>query len=73
MLRGDRLGEATDDFNMRWAALSTELAETINDLRFGAEISPRRLANQWIARDDARNYIILGDPAVRIRVDDMPS
>ena len=23
------------------------------------------LANRWVARDDARNYIVLGDPAAK--------
>ena len=27
LLRGERIGQATDTFNMRWAALSTELSE----------------------------------------------
>jgi hypothetical protein len=29
------------------------------------------LANRTIARDDARNYIVLGDPAVKLRVNDL--
>jgi len=27
------------------------------------------LAIRWVARDDARYYLILGDPAVRLRVE----
>jgi phosphatidylserine/phosphatidylglycerophosphate/cardiolipin synthase-like enzyme len=26
------------------------------------------LANRWVARDDARNYIVLGDPAARLKI-----
>jgi len=72
IMRGDRLGQATDQFNIRWAALSTELAETLEEGRLGRKIDPRSLANQWVARDDARNYVVLGDPAVRLRVEVMP-
>ena len=34
-------------------------------------VSTDALANLAIARDDARNYIVLGDPAARLRIKDM--
>jgi hypothetical protein len=67
VLRGERIGQATDAFNTRWAALSTELSDRQN--QGGEEADASELASLWIARDDARNYIILGDPAVRLRAD----
>ena len=74
MMRGDRLGQATDQFNIRWAALSTELSDNLDRARKGMVLDPRVLANQWVARDDARNYVLFGDPAVRLRASeqDMP-
>lgn len=72
LLRGERIGQATDMFNIRWAALSTELAELRVDLLRGANVPLKTLGNLWVARDDARNFMIFGDPAVRLRVDDMP-
>jgi hypothetical protein len=36
-----------------------------------AAFSPAVVANLFIARDDARNYIVLGDPAVRLRTESM--
>lgn len=71
LLRGERIGQATDMFNIRWAALSTELSDLRQDLLSGAQVSPRVLGNLWVARDDARNFMIFGDPAVRLRVEDM--
>jgi len=57
---------------MRWAALSTRLAELQVDLQNGGDVSLKLLGQFWIARDDARNFLILGDPAVQLRVKDMP-
>lgn len=68
LMLGHRIGQATDAFNMRWAAIATSLSD---DLRAGGG-DAAQLAREWIARDDARNYIILGDPAVRLRVEQMP-
>ena len=67
ILAGQRVGNALDQFNIRWAALTTEISD-----RLKAGTKPEEqteLANLWVARDDARNYIVFGDPAVRLRVD----
>ena len=72
IMRGDRLGQATDQFNIRWAALSTELSEMLDQMRQGLQTDPKRLASLWVARDDARNYMLFGDPAVRLREENMP-
>jgi hypothetical protein len=73
MMRGERMGQATDQFNIRWAALSADLSDVLDQIRLGFDVDPKRLANQWIARDDARNYVLFGDPAARLRVEDMPA
>jgi Peptidase family C25 len=72
LMRGERVGQALDQFNIRWAALSVDLTEALDSLRHGGTLADADLANRWVARDDARNYIIFGDPAVRLRVEDMP-
>ena len=72
VMRGDRIGQCTDQFNLRWAVLSAELADTQRERQMlPGQVSDAVLANRWVARDDARNYLILGDPAVRLRVGDM--
>jgi hypothetical protein len=72
VMRGDRIGQCTDQFNLRWAVLSTELADARRQQEvLPGQVSDPVLANRWVARDDARNYLILGDPAVRLRVQDM--
>jgi len=72
LLRGERIGQATDAFNIRWAALSTQLADLHVELQRGADVPLKSLGQLWVARDDARNFMVLGDPAVRLRVEDMP-
>ena len=70
LLTGDRIGEATDTFNMRWSVLGSDLQMLVEQNEF-APVPLPNLANRLVARDDARNYLILGDPAVRLRVDAM--
>jgi hypothetical protein len=68
LLRGERVGQATDVFNTRGAALSVAHL----DLQRGAEVSLKALGRMWVARDDARNYMILGDRSSST-VDDFPA
>jgi hypothetical protein len=63
---GRRLGAALEFLNNRYAALATQLDEERERLRYDDTVDPVELAGLWTARNDARNYVILGDPAVRI-------
>jgi len=72
LMSGNRIGHATDKLNQRWAGLSIELAEDLQKMLNGLPVDPDQAKSKWIARDDARNYIVIGDPAVRLRVEDMP-
>jgi hypothetical protein len=70
ILKGERVGQASDQFNLRWAVLSAELSDAMREKKmFPEQVSDLILANRWVARNDARNYLILGDPAVKLRVD----
>lgn len=74
IMRGERVGQATDMFNLRWAILSAELADDERNRALSPnQVSEIVLANRWVARNDARNYILFGDPAVRLRVEAMVS
>jgi hypothetical protein len=74
ILRGQRLGQATDQLNVRWGALSASLLDEVDRRAKNTSnaLTDQKLASLWVARDDARNYIVFGDPAVRLRVEDMP-
>jgi hypothetical protein len=71
LLRGDRIGQATDIFNMNWAANNVRLtdAQVARERDPNLPIAP--IKRFWIRRDDSRNFMVLGDPAVRLRVADL--
>jgi hypothetical protein len=71
ILGGKPVGYAMKDFNQRYAALSTELANVQEQIGFGVAVDDLELANMYIGRNDAGGYLVLGDPAVRVRVDDL--
>jgi hypothetical protein len=55
-------------FNERYAELSAELTTLLQEARRGNTTVESQLAGIWTANNDARSYIILGDPAVRLPV-----
>jgi hypothetical protein len=73
LMAGKRMGFVTDQFNMRQGVLSSILANKLEDAQSGPLTSATRkeLGTIWIARNDARNYALLGDPAVRLPVEKM--
>jgi hypothetical protein len=67
LLNGHPVGSAMEYFNGRYAALSTELTDAIEKAElFGMALNPYELAGMWTANNDARGYIVVGDPAVRL-------
>jgi hypothetical protein len=71
VLTGKPVGYAMKDFHERTASLSTLLSQMLEDVRYGGQVSDTELASVWLGRNDARNYILLGDPAVHLRVEAM--
>lgn len=64
---GSPVGLAMEDFALRYAEIATELADD------GEEESPD-IAHYhlWTAFKDARAYVVVGDPAVRLKVETPP-
>ena len=62
LMQGNSAGLAADSFS------STEGTLSVTIQRSGATLAAPALVRMHIACDDARNYIVLGDPATRLRV-----
>jgi hypothetical protein len=73
VLRGQPIGYGLEFFNQRYAELATDLAEERRRRNEGLSGDPARLALLWTAFHDARNFVLLGDPAVRLRTPDTAS
>jgi hypothetical protein len=68
LLKGGPVGHALRDEHDRGVNLSSSLLEDIAARRRRIAVSELDLANKWIERNDARAYVVLGDPAARLRV-----
>jgi hypothetical protein len=72
LLLGERVGQSTQDFSKRYATYSADLLNMLDPGRPGAvRPTDAELVGRWVERNDAQNYVILGDPAARLRVEDM--
>jgi hypothetical protein len=75
LLSGKRIGFAMEPFNIRYAELAAVLTSELEDQKYRwprPEIETlsedETLAGLWTAHNDARSYVVLGDPAVRLAV-----
>jgi hypothetical protein len=67
LLAGKRLGYAMEAFNLRYAELAADLSERLEQIQlYNEPYEDSELAAMWIYNNDARNYAVTGDPAVRI-------
>jgi hypothetical protein len=60
LMKGDPVGKALEDMNARYTEIAAQLSE---ELQSGS-VDARRLATLWTANNDARGYMLTGDPAV---------
>jgi hypothetical protein len=68
LLNGFPVGYAMEYFHDRYAALSVEVSERQMELEIDGTTDERQLAALWNAHADARSYVIVGDPAVRLSI-----
>lgn len=69
LMSGDPVGYAMEPFDRRYADLSGDLSRELEDVVHGRKtMEDEDLIDLWIATNDARSYVVLGDPAVRLQV-----
>lgn len=66
MIGGAPVGFALEFFNDRYAELAAGLTEDLENARFGQRSDDLAMAMKWTEHNDARSYVVLGDPAVRL-------
>jgi hypothetical protein len=68
ILSGQPVGYAMKDFNEKYAALSANVSDILEQMGFGKLVPDAQLARLWTERNDAQNYVVLGDPAAALKV-----
>jgi len=67
LFRGDPVGWTTENLDMRYADLAATLTTILEELDYDPDyINPYDLAQKWTEHNDARSYVVIGDPAARI-------
>ncbi len=66
LAEGVPVGEAMKDFGSRYSQIAAFLVECLERERWGKGCSDEEIAAYWLATLDARSYVVLGDPAVRL-------
>jgi len=67
LMDGWRVGHAMEYFDEKYSALATELHGVLDGIRLLGDVpNEKSLSRLWTESNDARSYVILGDPAVRL-------
>ena len=69
LMQGSTIGMAMEDLNRRYSFFNASLTDEVLGVQFyGKTSDPSKLSQMYIQTIDARNYIVIGDPAVRLPV-----
>lgn len=74
LLDGKPVGLALERFNQRYAEIASDLTAEADAAQLMGEPPNKELfAGLWTSVNDARNYMVIGDPAVRLRIGETPA
>jgi hypothetical protein len=71
ILDGVPVGAAMEIFNQKYASLATLITAKLRKVQLGLPLSAderKSVVSLWTMHNDARNYVVIGDPAARLRV-----
>jgi hypothetical protein len=66
LMGGYPVGFAMEYFNQQYGEIAADLTFALQRMGHGEAVDPNELADLWTANNDARNYAVIGDPAVRL-------
>jgi hypothetical protein len=69
LLLGQPVGLAVQEFNDKCAVASVSLTNLLTQAYAGQAVDDGQLLTTWAERNDAEGYVVVGDPAVRLRTD----
>lgn len=68
LMDGYPVGHAMEYFSQQYGELAGDLILLLQRCGYEGKFNPEKIDGLWTAANDARNYAVVGDPAVRVAV-----